>query len=66
MTNYNKAGLFIVFSKQANKFVIGYNPKYFNDVSFTPLILPITNEKILYMENLSLKIKLTNIFDCEN
>lgn len=66
MSNYNIAGLYVVRLPKTKKFVIGYKPKYFNDVSFAPLIEPLTDKKITNREDLLLKIKLTDLFDCES
>lgn len=66
ITNYDKTGLYFVFSKQKNKFVIGYKPKYFHDASFAPLIMPISGEKLTNIDDLLLKIKLANFFDFGN
>lgn len=65
MSNYSIAGLCLIRLPKAKKFVIGYKPKYFNDVSFAPLREPLTGKKITNMEDLLLKIKLTDLFDCE-
>lgn len=66
MSNYSIAGLYIIRLPKAKKFVIGYKPEYFHDVSFAPLKEPLTGKEITNMEDLLLKIKLTDLFDCEN
>lgn len=61
---YKIGGIYV--GRKDENFVIGYKPVNFHDVTFAPMINPLTNEKIDDMKELLSFIDLSRLFNLEN